>query len=180
MLISQTEQKKTTVSHPVDINWKKVKIGVIIVVIVAIVIGGIVFALNFKKMQINKANKLIKQTQYSEALKVLEKYKDDDDVNFLIILLIKKYMIIYIALDKQLKSLDYYATKRSITNTTEYTFDYFGLNIQCLDDSKNIIDQAYTGQIKSFAHGQTAALEFTTDKSPSSFHVEAEYSIKGE
>ena len=64
----------------VNINWKKVKIGVIIVVIAAIVIGGIVFALNFKKMQINKANKLIEQTQYSEAVKVLEKYKEDDDV----------------------------------------------------------------------------------------------------
>ena len=56
-----------------------------------------------------------------------------------------------------------------------------GLNVQCLDDSKNIIDQEYTGQIKSFAtSGQTATLEFTTDKSPSSFNVEAEYSIKGE
>ena len=64
----------------VNINWKKVKIAVIVVVIAAIVIGGIVFALNFKKMQINKANKLIEQTQYSEAVKVLEKYKDDDDV----------------------------------------------------------------------------------------------------
>lgn len=52
--------------------------------------------------------------------------------------------------------------------------------MQCLDDSKNIIDQEYTGQIKSFAPGQTATLEFTTDKSPSSFNVEAEYSIKGE
>ena len=31
-------------------------------------------------MQINKANKLIEQTQYSEAVKVLEKYKEDDDV----------------------------------------------------------------------------------------------------
>ena len=35
-------------------------------------------------------------------------------------------------------------------------------------------------KIKSFAPGQTATLEFTTDKSPSSFNVEAEYSIKGE
>lgn len=307
----------------VNINWKKVKIGVIIVVIAAIVIGGIVFALNFKKMQISKANKLIEQTQYSEAVKVLEKYKEDDDVKKLyddaaymasdegqfLTAFAKglmqrwelnypdptdaatyvKYFTDYVnaelnevgkfrdvtfsdntfnqkahdyiaALDKQLKSLDYYATdttrslsdwssaynqrsliityflnnypvkiddkytdvkkeflvnansveaenklkdeinnminagpfelvedsygyktyKRNITNTTEYTFEYFGLNVQCLDDSKNIIDQEYTGQIKSFAPGQTATLEFTTDKSPSSFNVEAEYSIKGE
>lgn len=307
----------------VNINWKKVKIGVIIVVIAAIVIGGIVFALNFKKMQINKANKLIEQTQYSEAVKVLEKYKEDDDVKKLYddaaymasdegqfltafakglmqrwelnypdptdAATFVKYYTDYVnaelneigkfrdvtfsdntfnqkvhdyidALDKQLKSLDYYATdtarsqsdwssaykqrsliikyflnnypvkiddkyadiknefivdansveaenklkdeinnminagpfelvedsygyktyKRNITNTTEYTFEYFGLNVQCLDDSKNIIDQEYTGQIKSFAPGQTATLEFTTDKSPSSFNVEAEYSIKGE
>lgn len=307
----------------VNINWKKVKIAVIIVVIAAIVIGGIVFALNFKKMQINKANKLIEQTQYSEAVKVLEKYKEDDDVKKLYddaaymasdegqfltafakglmqrwelnypdptdAATFVKYYTDYVnaelneigkfrdvtfsdntfnqkvhdyidALDKQLKSLDYYATdtarsqadwssaykqrsliikyflnnypvkiddkyadiknefivdansveaenklkdeinnminagpfelvedsygyktyKRNITNTTEYTFEYFGLNVQCLDDSKNIIDQEYTGQIKSFAPGQTATLEFTTDKSPSSFNVEAEYSIKGE
>ena len=307
----------------VNINWKKVKIGVIIVVIAAIVIGGIVFALNFKKMQINKANKLIEQTQYSEAVKVLEKYKEDDDVKKLYddaaymasdegqfltafakglmqrwelnypdptdAATFVKYYTDYVnaelneigkfrdvtfsdntfnqkvhdyidALDKQLKSLDYYATdtarsqadwssaykqrsliikyflnnypvkiddkyadiknefivdansveaenklkdeinnminagpfelvedsygyktyRRNITNTTEYTFEYFGLNVQCLDDSKNIIDQEYTGQIKSFAPGQTATLEFTTDKSPSSFNVEAEYSIKGE
>lgn len=307
----------------VNINWKKVKIAVIVVVIAAIVIGGIVFALNFKKMQINKANKLIEQTQYSEAVKVLEKYKDDDDVKKLYddaaymasdegqfltafakglmqrwelnypdptdAATFVKYYTDYVnaelneigkfrdvtfsdntfnqkvhdyidALDKQLKSLDYYATdtarsqadwssaykqrsliikyflnnypvkiddkyadiknefivdansveaenklkdeinnminagpfelvedsygyktyKRNITNTTEYTFEYFGLNVQCLDDSKNIIDQEYTGQIKSFAPGQTATLEFTTDKSPSSFNVEAEYSIKGE
>lgn len=307
----------------VNINWKKVKIGVIIVVIAAIVIGGIVFALNFKKMQINKANKLIEQTQYSEAVKVLEKYKEDDDVKKLYddaaymasdegqfltafakglmqrwelnypdptdAATFVKYYTDYVnaelneigkfrdvtfsdntfnqkvhdyidALDKQLKSLDYYATdtvrsqadwasaykqrsliikyflnnypvkiddkyadiknefivdansveaenklkdeinnminagpfelvedsygyktyKKNITNTTKYTFEYFGLNVQCLDDSKNIIDQEYTDQIKSFAPGQTATLEFTTDKSPSSFNVEAEYSIKGE
>ena len=76
----QNEVEKTNNNPSVNINWKKVKIAVIIVVIAAIVIGGIVFALNFKKMQINKANKLIEQTQYSEAVKVLEKYKDDDDV----------------------------------------------------------------------------------------------------
>lgn len=323
-IINQQNEIEETDNNPsVNINWKKIKIGVIIVVIAAIVIGGIVFALNFKKMQINKANKLIEQTQYSEALKVLEKYKDDDDVKklyddtaymasdegqFLTAFAkgltqrweldypdetdaathVKNYsnsvnaelneigkfrdvtfsdntfnqkVHDYIdALDKQLKSLDYYATdtarsqadwssaykqrsliikyflnnypvkiddkyadiknefivdansveaenklkdeinnminagpfelvedsygyktyKRNITNTTEYTFEYFGLNVQCLDDSKNIIDQEYTGQIKSFAPGQTATLEFTTDKSPSSFNVEAEYSIKGE
>ena len=323
-IINQQNKIEETNNNPsVNINWKKVKIAVIIVVIAAIVIGGIVFALNFKKMQINKANKLIEQTQYSEAVKVLEKYKDDDDVKklyddaaymasdegqFLTAFAkgltqrweldypdetdaathVKNYsnsvnaelneigkfrdvtfsdntfnqkVHDYIdALDKQLKSLDYYATdtarsqadwssaykqrsliikyflnnypvkiddkyadiknefivdansveaenklkdeinnminagpfelvedsygyktyKRNITNTTEYTFEYFGLNVQCLDDSKNIIDQEYTGQIKSFAPGQTATLEFTTDKSPSSFNVEAEYSIKGE
>lgn len=307
----------------VNINWKKVKIGVIIVVIAAIVIGGIVFALNFKKMQINKANKLIEQTQYSEAVKVLEKYKEDDDVKKLYddaaymasdegqfltafakglmqrwelnypdptdAATFVKYYTDYVNaelneigkfrdvtfsddtfnqkahdyindLDKQMDSLNYYTTdynkyanewsdaygdrsliisyflnnypvkiddkyadiknelstvaksteeskvlekdinsmintesfelvedsygyktyKKNITNTTKYTFEYFGLNVQCLDDSKNIIDQEYTGQIKSFAPGQTATLEFTTDKSPSSFNVEAEYSIKGE
>ncbi|RHO96903.1 hypothetical protein DW004_14510 [Firmicutes bacterium AF36-3BH] len=80
-IINQQNEVEETNNNPsVNINWKKVKITVIIVVIAAIVIGGIVFALNFKKMQINKANKLIEQTQYSEALKVLEKYKDDDDV----------------------------------------------------------------------------------------------------
>lgn len=310
----------------VNINWKKVKIAVIIVVIAAIVIGGIVFALNFKKMQINKANKLIEQTQYSEAVKVLEKYKDDDDDvkklyddaaymasdegQFLTAFAkglmqrwelnlstvdsndsatyiadmqklinaelneISKYRDVTFSddtfnqkahdyindLDKQMDSLNYYTTdynkyanewsdaygdrsliisyflnnypvkiddkyadiknelstvaksteeskvlekdinsmintesfelvedsygyktyKKNITNTTKYTFEYFGLNVQCLDDSKNIIDQEYTDQIKSFAPGQTATLEFTTDKSPSSFNVEAEYSIKGE
>ena len=308
----------------VNINWKKVKIAVIVVVIAAIVIGGIVFALNFKKMQINKANKLIEQTQYSEAVKVLEKYKDDDvkklyddaaymasdegqfltafakglmqrwelnlstvdsndsatyiaDMQKLInaeLNEISKYRDVTFSddtfnqkahdyindLDKQMDSLNYYTTdynkyanewsdaygdrsliisyflnnypvkiddkyadiknelstvaksteeskvlekdinsmintesfelvedsygyktyKKNITNTTKYTFEYFGLNVQCLDDSKNIIDQEYTGQIKSFAPGQTATLEFTTDKSPSSFNVEAEYSIKGE
>lgn len=309
----------------VNINWKKVKIAVIVVVIAAIVIGGIVFALNFKKMQINKANKLIEQTQYSEAVKVLEKYKEDDDVKklyddaaymasdegqFLTAFAkglmqrwefnlstvdsndsatyiadmqklinaelneISKYRDVTFSddtfnqkahdyindLDKQMDSLNYYTTdynkyanewsdaygdrsliisyflnnypvkiddkyadiknelstvaksteeskvlekdinsmintesfelvedsygyktyKKNITNTTKYTFEYFGLNVQCLDDSKNIIDQEYTGQIKSFAPGQTATLEFTTDKSPSSFNVEAEYSIKGE
>lgn len=309
----------------VNINWKKVKIAVIVVVIAAIVIGGIVFALNFKKMQINKANKLIEQTQYSEAVKVLEKYKDDDDVKklyddaaymasdegqFLTAFAkglmqrwelnlstvdsndsatyiadmqklinaelneISKYRDVTFSddtfnqkahdyindLDKQMDSLNYYTTdynkyanewsdaygdrsliisyflnnypvkiddkyadiknelstvaksteeskvlekdinsmintesfelvedsygyktyKKNITNTTKYTFEYFGLNVQCLDDSKNIIDQEYTDQIKSFAPGQTATLEFTTDKSPSSFNVEAEYSIKGE
>jgi len=323
-IINQQNEVEETNNNPsVNINWKKVKIAVIIVVIAAIVIGGIVFALNFKKMQINKANKLIEQTQYSEAVKVLEKYKDDDDVKKLYddaaymasdegqfltafakglmqrwelnypdptdAATFVKYYTDYVnaelneigkfrdvtfsdntfnqkvhdyidALDKQLKSLDYYATdtarsqadwssaykqrsliikyflnnypvkiddkyadiknefivdansveaenklkdeinnminagpfelvedsygyktyKRNITNTTEYTFEYFGLNVQCLDDSKNIIDQEYTGQIKSFAPGQTATLEFTTDKSPSSFNVEAEYSIKGE
>lgn len=323
-IINQQNEVEETNNNPsVNINWKKVKIGVIIVVIAAIVIGGIVFALNFKKMQINKANKLIEQTQYSEAVKVLEKYKEDDDVKKLYddaaymasdegqfltafakglmqrwelnypdptdAATFVKYYTDYVnaelneigkfrdvtfsdntfnqkvhdyidALDKQLKSLDYYATdtarsqadwssaykqrsliikyflnnypvkiddkyadiknefivdansveaenklkdeinnminagpfelvedsygyktyKRNITNTTEYTFEYFGLNVQCLDDSKNIIDQEYTGQIKSFAPGQTATLEFTTDKSPSSFNVEAEYSIKGE
>lgn len=309
----------------VNINWKKVNIAVIIVVIAAIVIGGIVFALNFKKMQINKANKLIEQTQYSEAVKVLEKYKNDDDVKklyddaaymasdegqFLTAFAkglmqrwelnlstvdsndsatyiadmqklinaelneISKYRDVTFSddtfnqkahdyindLDKQMDSLNYYTTdynkyanewsdaygdrsliisyflnnypvkiddkyadiknelstvaksteeskvlekdinsmintesfelvedsygyktyKKNITNTTKYTFEYFGLNVQCLDDSKNIIDQEYTDQIKSFAPGQTATLEFTTDKSPSSFNVEAEYSIKGE
>lgn len=80
-IINQQNEVEETNNNPsVNINWKKVKIAVIIVVIAAIVIGGIVFALNFKKMQINKANKLIEQTQYSEAVKVLEKYKDDDDV----------------------------------------------------------------------------------------------------
>lgn len=323
-IINQQNEVEETNNNPsVNINWKKVKIAVIIVVIAAIVIGGIVFALNFKKMQINKANKLIEQTQYSEAVKVLEKYKDDDDVKKLYddaaymasdegqfltafakglmqrwelnypdptdAATFVKYYTDYVnaelneigkfrdvtfsdntfnqkvhdyidALDKQLKSLDYYATdtarsqadwssaykqrsliikyflnnypvkiddkyadiknefivdansveaenklkdeinnminagpfelaedsygyktyKKNITNTTKYTFEYFGLNVQCLDDSKNIIDQEYTGQIKSFAPGQTATLEFTTDKSPSSFNVEAEYSIKGE
>ena len=309
----------------VNINWKKVKIAVIVVVIAAIVIGGIDFALNFKKMQINKANKLIEQTQYSEAVKVLEKYKEDDDVKklyddaaymasdegqFLTVFAkglmqrwelnlstvdsndsatyiadmqklinaelneISKYRDVTFSddtfnqkahdyindLDKQMDSLNYYTTdynkyanewsdaygdrsliisyflnnypvkiddkyadiknelstvaksteeskvlekdinsmintesfelvedsygyktyKKNITNTTKYTFEYFGLNVQCLDDSKNIIDQEYTDQIKSFAPGQTATLEFTTDKSPSSFNVEAEYSIKGE
>ena len=309
----------------VNINWKKVKIAVIVVVIAAIVIGGIVFALNFKKMQINKANKLIEQTQYSEAVKVLEKYKDDDDVKklyddaaymasdegqFLTAFAkglmqrwelnlstvdsndsatyiadmqklinaelneISKYRDVTFSddtfnqkahdyindLDKQMDSLNYYTTdynkyanewsdaygdrsliisyflnnypvkiddkyadiknelstvaksteeskvlekdinsmintesfelvedsygyktyKKNITNTTKYTFEYFGLNVQCLDDSKNIIDQEYSDQIKSFAPGPTATLECTTDKSPSSFNVEAEYSIKGE
>ena len=276
-------------------------------------------------MQINKANKLIEQTQYSEAVKVLEKYKDDDDVKklyddaaymasdegqFLTAFAkglmqrwelnlstvdsndsatyiadmqklinaelneISKYRDVTFSddtfnqkahdyindLDKQMDSLNYYTTdynkyanewsdaygdrsliisyflnnypvkiddkyadiknelstvaksteeskvlekdinsmintesfelvedsygyktyKKNITNTTKYTFEYFGLNVQCLDDSKNIIDQEYTDQIKSFAPGQTATLEFTTDKSPSSFNVEAEYSIKGE
>lgn len=323
-IINQQNEVEETNNNPsVNINWKKVKIGVIIVVIAAIVIGGIVFALNFKKMQINKANKLIEQTQYSEALKVLEKYKDDDDVKklyddtaymasdegqFLTAFAkgltqrweldypdetdaathVKNYSNSVNAelneigkfrdvtfsdntfnqkahdyindLDKQMNSLNYYTTdyskyanewsdaygdrsliisyflnnypvkiddkyadiknelstvaksteeskvlekdidsmintesfelvedsygyktyKKNITNTTKYTFEYFGLNVQCLDDSKNIIDQEYTGQIKSFAPGQTATLEFTTDKSPSSFNVEAEYSIKGE
>ena len=325
-IINQQNEVEETNNNPsVNSNWKKVKIAVIIVVIAAIVIGGIVFALNFKKMQINKANKLIEQTQYSEAVKVLEKYKDDDDVKklyddaaymasdegqFLTAFAkglmqrwelnlstpdtndsatyianmqklinaelneISKYRDVTFSndtfnqkahdyindLDKQMDSLNYYTTdynkyanewsdaygdrsliisyflnnypvkiddkyadiknevasvaklaeeskvlekdinnminagpfelaedsygyktyKKNITNTTKYTFEYFGLNVQCLDDSKNIIDQEYTGQIKSFAPGQTATLEFTTDKSPSSFNVEAEYSIKGE
>ena len=64
----------------VNINWKKVKIAVIML-IAAIVIGGIVFALNFKKMQINKANKLIEQNSiFGSSKKHWKSIKEDDDV----------------------------------------------------------------------------------------------------
>ncbi len=63
----------------------------------------------------------------------------------------------------------------SITNETDKTFTYFGLDVNCLDAEGKILEQKNTNQINGFAPGQTASFEFSTDKKPVSFTWKADY-----
>lgn len=66
----------------------------------------------------------------------------------------------------------------SITNETDKTFDYFHLNVNCLDADGNIVSQEITTSINNFAPNQTAAFEFNTDSNPQSLSWMAEYSVQ--
>lgn len=63
-----------------NLHFKKILIAVICIIIVIVLVGVTLFILNFKTMRLNKAKELINQTQYTEALAILEKYKDDENV----------------------------------------------------------------------------------------------------
>lgn len=63
-----------------QINIKKIGIISGISILCIIIISVVVIILNFQSIQLNRANKYMENTQYTKAVKVLEKYKDDDDV----------------------------------------------------------------------------------------------------
>lgn len=65
-----------------------------------------------------------------------------------------------------------------IENKTDRTFDSFQLIVDILDAEGNIIDQAYTNSISSFAPGKKATFEFSTNKSPASLSWVAEYHLQ--
>lgn len=74
------ESSNTIAKERKPINKKKIGIiaGICILVIIAVIV--LIFVLNYKNMRIKKANEYIENYQYSEAVTILEKYKDDDDV----------------------------------------------------------------------------------------------------
>ena len=62
------------------VNKKKAVVIAFICVAAVIATAVLIFVLNFKNMQVKKANEYIANYQYSKAVNVLERYKNDDDV----------------------------------------------------------------------------------------------------
>ena len=65
-----------------------------------------------------------------------------------------------------------------VENKTDNEFSSFNLVVNCLDADGNVLDQNYTNTMRSFAPGQKATFEFSTDKAPASLTWEAEYYLK--
>jgi len=76
---------------------------------------------------------------------------------------------------------DEYGTKTYILtmeNTTEVTFEYFGVTVDFLDDNDTIVYSQYSGEAKDFAPGQKAQFDIYTNKEYTSLKYHPNYSKK--
>lgn len=65
----------------------------------------------------------------------------------------------------------------TVENLTNKTFQYFGLDINLLDDNGVIIDSSSSNLINNFSPGQKSLFEFMTDKTPSTMTWSANYYV---
>lgn len=65
----------------------------------------------------------------------------------------------------------------TIENTTEYTFQYFGLYVDVLDENGTIIYTGYSGEINEFAPGTKAQLEVYTGIQGNSLQFHPNYYV---
>lgn len=74
-----TEQHKNTQHRPIP-KKKTLILSLIIIFVAATIATTLYFVLNWKNLQLKKAQEFISNGDYSSAVVKLERYKDDDDV----------------------------------------------------------------------------------------------------
>lgn len=79
------------------------------------------------------------------------------------------------AIEAYVGEYDQKMAKVSLKNTTDYTFEYFYLNINLLDENGTIVETTTTNQISNFVPGQDAILDVYRSKDFVSANFEAHY-----